>query len=203
MKIENKIDSSSYGLCLLSVSQLTEFLKENKVRKKSLIDFFNVNESLSNKSLSQGAVLPLNLQLFNQFYFDIYEQGDSPLFGEAEWGQCLHKRSFRLQVEAEDVYLCGMDVLNDWRPKRFEQPVLGYVIGKGGGATTRCFYYEAQQVLVAKGCYLVDVRGYKRRKPTGDSDEDYGIAFELKRVESFAEAPPVPESILFQFSDLD
>ncbi|QYN44520.1 hypothetical protein GYM75_06530 [Gilliamella sp. ESL0441] len=199
----NKIDSGSYGICLFSLNNFSKYLKKNKIKSKSLINFFNKNKLLSDDTLEKGIILPINTMSFNQFYFDfITENKKQSYFSANNWTKIAEKGIFNLEINENELWICSMDVLNAWDINKFTQNILGYTT-KNGVEGKESFYYEAQKMNFASGKYLVTLHGYKRIKhnePVND-DEDYGLGFELKKVDGFSINSEIPENINFEIVD--
>lgn len=204
MNNTNKIDSGSYGICLFSLKEFSKYLKNNKIKSKSLIDFFNKNRSLSDETLKKGIILPINTMSFNQFYFDLFlsENKKSNYFSDNNWTEIANKGTYNLEINENDFWICSMDVLNTWNANKFTQSILGYPI-KNGVEGKESFYYEAQKLDFDSGKYFVTIHGYKRLKHNKliNNDEDYGLSFEFKRVDDFSINSEIPENINFKIVD--
>ena len=125
--------------------QLFKISQKNKIKSKSLINFFNKNKLLSDDTLEKGIILPINTMSFNQFYFDfITENKKQSYFSANNWTKIAEKGIFNLEINENELWICSMDVLNAWDINKFTQNILGYTT-KNGVEGKESFYYEAQK----------------------------------------------------------
>ncbi|KQO23035.1 hypothetical protein ASF10_08890 [Flavobacterium sp. Leaf82] len=177
--IEKKLDVSNYGIYLLSVDKLTDFLKENKIKTKKILEFFQKNHELYLKSLEDGVWLPI-LPIDSIEY--IIKVGENENFDNS-WDRVFKIDGFNLEIGNDNSFWVGSTgnlltfEINDYldNSKKFNsyQTLDGEVL------------YDSFKFNLGSGKYLVNVIGYKRKKFIEYPEANYGYSFEFQKIEEF------------------
>ncbi|RVU91059.1 hypothetical protein EH230_09205 [Flavobacterium columnare] len=177
--IEKKLDVSSYGIYLLSIDRLTIFLKENKIRSKKVLEFFQKNHELYLKSLEQGVWLPI-LPIDSTEY--IIKFGNNENFN-SNWEKVFNINEFNLEISDDNSFWVGSignlltfevkDYLDNSKEYNSYSTLDGEIL------------YDSFKFNIENGKYLVDIVGYKRKSPLEYPEANYGYSFEFKKVEQF------------------
>jgi hypothetical protein len=193
---EKKLDVSSYGIYLLSVDKLTNFLKENKIKSKKLLEFFQKNHELYLKSLEQGVWLPI-LPIDSIEY--IIKFGNKENF-DSSWEKVFNIDEFNLEVGNDNSFWIGStgnlltfevnDYLGDSKDYNSYSTLDGEVL------------YDSFKFNLESGKYLVNIIGYKRKSPLEYPEANYGYSFEFKKVDEFIgyKDPREDDKYLFNLS---
>jgi hypothetical protein len=193
---EKKLDVSSYGIYLLSVDKLTNFLKENKIKSKKLLEFFQKNHELYLKSLEQGVWLPI-LPIDSIEY--IIKFGNKENF-DSSWEKVFNIDEFNLEVGNDNSFWIGStgnlltfevnDYLGDSKNYNSYSTLDGEVL------------YDSFKFNLESGKYLVNIIGYKRKSALEYPEANYGYSFEFKKVEEFIgyKDPREDDKYLFNLS---
>ncbi|AEW86664.1 hypothetical protein C3B47_14065 [Flavobacterium columnare] len=176
---EKKLDVSSYGIYLLSIDKLTVFLKENKIRSRKILEFFQKNHELYLKSLEQGVWLPI-LPIDSMEYiikFDNSEKFDS------NWEKVFNIDEFNLEIGNDNSFWVGSignllkfeveNYLNNTEDCNSYSTLDGEIL------------YDSFKFNIENGKYLVNIIGYKRKSALEYPEANYGYSFEFKKVEQF------------------
>lgn len=194
--MEKKLDVSNYGIYILSIDKLTQFLKENKVKTKILLEFFQKNHELYLKSLEEGVWLPI-LPIDSIEY--IIKVGKNENF-DSSWDKVLTIDGFNLEIGNDNSFWVGStgnlltfeinDYLGDSKNYNSYQTLDGEVL------------YDSFKFNLESGKYLVNITGYKRKNKLEYPEANYGYSFEFKKVEEFIgyKAPREDDKYLFNIS---
>ncbi|KIQ16524.1 hypothetical protein RT99_20920 [Flavobacterium sp. MEB061] len=176
--IEKKLDVSNYGIYLLSVDKLTDFLKENKIKTKKILEFFQKNHELYLKSLEEGVWLPI-LPIDSIEY--IIKIGENENF-DNNWDIVFNIDGFNLEIGNDNSFWVGSTgnlltfEINDYLgEKKYNsyQTLDGEVL------------YDSFKFNLESGKYLVNIIGYKRKNKLEYPEANYGYSFEFKKVQEF------------------
>jgi hypothetical protein len=177
--IEKKLDVSNYGIYLLSVDKLTDFLKANKIKTKKILAFFQKNHELYLKSLNEGVWFPI-LPIDSIEY--IIKVGEKENF-DNNWDKVFNIDGFNLEIGNDNSFWIGStgnlltfeinDYLDDSKNYNSYQTLDGEVL------------YDSFKFNLESGKYLVNIIGYKRKNKLEYPEANYGYSFEFKKVEGF------------------
>ncbi|MBS7253684.1 hypothetical protein [Flavobacterium branchiicola] len=193
--IEKKLDVSNYGIYLLSVNKLRDFLKENKIKTKKILEFFQKNHELYLKSLREGVWLPI-LPIPSIEY--IIKFGDEKFDNSFE--QVFNISGFNLEIGDDNSFWVGSlgnlltfevnDYLENAKNYNSYQTLDGEVL------------YDSFKFNLESGKYLVDIIGYKRKNILEYPEVNFGYFFEFKKIEEFSDYkdPREDEKYLFNIS---
>jgi hypothetical protein len=176
---EKKLDVSSYGIYLLSIDKLSHFLKENKVKSKKVLEFFQKNHDLYLKSLDEGVwipVLPINSI---EYILKISNEGDE--FSQ-EWENIFTHNGFNIDIVDNGVWIGSSGGLQNFDIESFAQSNGEYLSYKTLDGMT---LYKSFRFNVDNGKYLVNISGFKRRHELEYPEANRGYLFEFVKIDKF------------------
>jgi hypothetical protein len=194
--IEKKLDVSNYGIYLLSIDKLTNFLKENKVKTKKILEFFQKNHELYLKSLEEGVWLPI-LPIDSIEYIIKVDKDES---FDNNWDKVFNIDGFNLEIGNDNSFWVGStgnlltfeinDYLDDSKKYNSYETLDGEVL------------YDSFKFKLESGKYLVDIIGYKRKNFLEYPEANYGYSFDFKKIEEFKgyKDPREDDKYLFNLS---
>ena len=194
--MNNKIDVSSYGIFILSIDQFTSFLKEErKSRVKKVLDLFQKEQNLYQKSIKTGSWLPIP-QIDSVVYeIKITNLGDS--FND-EWEEKYNYTSFNLCVgEDNSIWIGSIGVLFDWNLNKFTDNSITYSTLDGIQLTS------ALKFPLEKGKYLVSIQGYKRKEKLNSPNSNSGFLFSFTKVEDFENVNDPRDDDKYLFNEIN
>ena len=187
---------SSYGIFILSIDQFTSFLKEErKSRVKKVLQLFQKEQNLYQKSIKTGSWLPIP-QIDSVVYeIKITNLGDS--FNE-EWEKKYNYTSFNLCVgEDNSIWIGSIGVLFDWNLNKFTDNSITYSTLDGIQLTS------ALKFPLEKGKYLVSIQGYKRKEKLNSPNSNSGFLFSFTKVEDFENVNDPRDDDKYLFNEIN
>lgn len=173
---EYKLDVSDYGLYLLSPKKLESFLKEEKVRSKKILKFFQDSHDRYIKSIKDGTWLPI--LPINSIEYIIKVNNN---FNE-DWIEVHQEKGFNLEVFSDnDLWIGSVSNLHNWDIKDYSDDKDSNSYQTLDDETL----YGSLRFNVPKGKYLVNIKGYKRKEELEYPETNFGFSFELESVENF------------------
>ncbi|MBQ7775502.1 MAG: hypothetical protein IJ379_06225 [Lachnospiraceae bacterium] len=188
------LDTCSHGICLFSVEVMQEFLKQEKIRGKKIVDKFQKDKKLYLKTLEKGTWIPI--VGIDSVHYAIKIEGQDTPFDE-EWEELLTYEGFNLEVKN---HLCVADIcmLNPFEEELFSGYEDSYET-MDGKKNYRQFKYD-----IPSGKYLINIKGYARKKEFIDasnrSQVNYGYWFSLVEVKEFEGYQNPREDELYDFN---
>lgn len=192
--MDKVLSISNYGISLFSLEVLQDFLKQEKIRSKKLLDKFQKDKKLYLTTQKEGIWLPL-VQIDGGEYIIRIDGQDAPF--DEEWELKLEYDGFNMEIKDS---LCISDIgrLNFFDADEMSQYECSYQTLDGITGYTS-FKYD-----VPSGKYLVSVKGYARKGATGHSSKkdnpQYGFLFSLVKVDAFDGFKNPRESELYEFN---
>ena len=189
---DKKLDVGNYGMYLFSFKKLTTFLKENKIRSKKLLEFFQKNHNEYLESIKTGTWIPIVPIDSIEYIVKVNDLFDN------EWDEIREEKGFCLEIGSDNSLWIGSfsDILTiDF--KSFKNNSDGY----------KCYetldgqkIYDSFKFDVPQGKYIVNIKGFKRKKELEYPNTNFGFLFELEKVESFNEFKDPREDDKYDFN---
>lgn len=109
------VNTSSYGLCLVSIHRFQNFLKlHNKSRVKKVLDLFEANHDLYLNSLAEGAWIPIpNISSINYEIELVKDKNDF----------IYEYKNFNLEVK-DDLWICDIGSFFNFNILDFENKTI-------------------------------------------------------------------------------
>ncbi|WP_158978794.1 hypothetical protein [Cellulophaga sp. L1A9] len=169
-----QLEVSDYGLYLSSTDKINSFLKEEKIRSKKILSFFQNNHNKYLKSIGQGAWLPILPIDSVEYTIEINKTLNK------DWIEVHRIEGFNLEVgEDNSLWVGSLSNLHNWESKDYtsDKDFNSYETLDGE------LCYGSLRFDITKGKYLVDVIGYKRKEELEYPNANFGFSFILKEVE--------------------
>ena len=189
--MNNSIRVSSYGIFILSIDQLSSFLKEEKKsRVKKVLDLFQKDQNLYRNSIRTGSWLPI--PQIDSVYYEIKIAHLDDTFDE-EWEEKYSYTSFNLSVGGDNsIWVGSIGLLYNWNVNDFVGDAITYSTLDGLQLTS------ALKFPLEKGKYSVSIQGYKRKEKQNSLSPNSGFLFSFTKVEDFESAnDPRDDKYLF------
>ncbi len=175
---EKKLSITDYGIYIISFDKLLEFLKENKIRSKKILDVFQKNHELYLKSLENGIWVPI-LPVDSVGY--IIKGVDDQKFNE-EWQEQFQYKGFNIQIKNKDLWIGSIGSLLNLKKEQFINSNSDSVSYQTLDGDT---LYKAFKFNLDDGKYLLNISGYKRKKLLEYPEANCGYFFEFEKVDEF------------------
>lgn len=169
------ISISSYGMVLVSQTVLKNFLKENKIRSKKVVQAFQDNHTLYLDSISKGIWLPILPIDSVKYSIKISNDGDS---FDDEWEKNIEEPGFNLSV-IDTFWILGIGALDDLVKENFGTEMMSYQT-LDGHTLNQGFRFD-----YASGKYLIKIEGFRRRIERQFPESNYGFLFTLEHIDKF------------------
>ncbi|WP_438712346.1 hypothetical protein ACSTS3_08155 [Aquimarina muelleri] len=171
-----QLEVSDYGLYLSSPDKMSSFLKNEKIRSKKILDFFQKNHDEYLKSIKEGSWLPILPIDSIEYIVEV----NKALSGD--WIEVHKIEGFNLEVgEDNSVWVGSLSNLHNWNLKDYtnDKDFNSYETLDGE------ICYGSHRFDVPKGKYLVNIKGYKRKEELEYPEANYGFLFEFEKIDEF------------------
>ncbi len=188
--MDKKISALGYGFALLSPNLFERLRKENKIRSKKMLSFFDTNNSFFYEFISKGAFLPLPRIPYDRYelFFDFSEFPSSLQGWEIEdtWD------NFNLIIEEDNLWVLNFEELEKWNYKNLnqKQSIEGVYYDF---EDNEYMDYRGIKYMLPSGNYNVKIFGLKKINFISDELENYGFLFNLTPIEFPRESPDISE----------
>lgn len=174
---EQKLDISDYGLYLLSPNKLVSFLKENKIRSKKILQYFQTKHDKYLNALEQGVCLTILPIDSIEYVIKL-----SPDTFDKSWEETMKYEGFNLEIGSDNnLWIGSLSNLHNWQRAK-------YSVDKDFNSYTTLddeVLYNSFGFHKEEGKYLVNIFGYKRKKKLDYPEANYGFLFEFEKVQEF------------------
>ncbi|CCZ69916.1 uncharacterized protein BN759_02073 [Bacteroides sp. CAG:702] len=171
---EKKLTISGYGIFIMSVEKLMDFLKKNKRRSKKILDLFQNNPELYFESLKEGVWIPI-------VPIDSYKYVINNIPLDDEWQKIYTYENFNLHVLGGEIWIGSFGHLLNINIDEFKSndESISYKTLDG------ILLYDAFKLKLETGKYLVNITGYKRKKILEYPEANSGFSFKFEKVDEF------------------
>lgn len=171
------LEVSNYGMFLLSLDVFSRYLKDNKVRSKKVLEYFQKDNDIYIDSISKGIWFPL-LPIDSTEYI-IGVGNDNPF--NNEWVEIHRETAFNVSIGKDNsLWIGSIGLLSNFSTSQFEGKSELYY-----HTLDEEMCYNAFKFQVEEGFYKVDIIGYKKEQVLAISKANYGFLFILKPVKEF------------------
>ena len=175
--MEKKLTITEYGIYLLSISKLEEFLKKNKIKSKKILEFFQKNHEAYLESLKEGVWIPVLPVQSTKYIIKIKNKDES--FSD-EWENIFQYDGFNLEIGANnDLWIGSLGSLLNFNKNDFSGDEQSYET-LDGNVLFNGFKYN-----MSKGKYLVNILGFKRNHEMEFPNANLGYQFNFNLTEEF------------------
>ncbi len=175
MKMEKIITTFSYGLCVVSLENLQEFLREEKIRTKKLLSFFQKKDKKYLLSQRSGVWMPIP-QINAGKYIIRVKNIDMPF--DEEFEEIMEYEGFNIRI-TNGIWIGDIELMQPFEVDKYEGESISYQTIDG---YTR---YSGFKYDIPEGKYLISVKGYTRKEIVDCKAVNYGYQFEFKKVDEF------------------
>lgn len=175
MKMEKIITTFSYGLCVVSLENLQEFLREEKIRSKKLLSFFQKKDKEYLLSQERGIWMPI--PQINAGKYIIRVKGIDMSFDD-EFEEILEYAGFNINI-TNGIWIGDIELMQPFEVDKYVGDSISYQTIDG---YTR---YSGFKYDIPEGRYRISVKGYARKKIEDYKAINYGFQFEFVKVDEF------------------
>ena len=169
------VTTFSYGLSVISLENLKEFLREEKIRSKKLLSFFQKKEKKYLLSQQNGVWMPI--PQINAGKYIIKVKGiDMPFDDEFE--EILEYEGFNINI-TNGIWIGDIGLMQPFEMDKYVGDSISYQTIDGYTRYTG-FKYD-----IPEGRYQISVKGYARKKIEDYNAINYGFQFEFVKVDEF------------------
>lgn len=175
--MEKKLTITEYGIYLLSLSKLEEFLKKNKVKSKKILEFFQKNHEIYLESLKEGIWIPILPIQSTKYIIKIKNKDEN--FSD-EWENVFQYDGFNLEIGTDnDLWIGSLGSLLNFSRNDFSGDEQSYETLDGN------VLFNGFKYSMSKGKYLVDILGFKRNNEMEFPNANLGYQFNFNLIEEF------------------
>lgn len=174
--MEKIVTTLSYGLSIISLENLQEFLREEKIRSKKLLSFFQKKDEKYLLSQQNGVWMPIPQINAGKYFIKV--KGFDMSFDD-EFEEILEYAGFNINI-TNGIWIGDIELMEPFEVNKYVGDSISYQTIDG---YTR---YSGFKYDIPEGKYLISVKGYARKKEIEDKMAvNYGYQFEFKKVNEF------------------
>lgn len=173
--MEKIVTTFNYGLCVISLENLQEFLKKEKIRSKKLLSFFQKKDKKFLSSQQSGVWMPIPQINAGKYIIKVKDIDEE--FGE-EFEEILKYEGFNI-ISTNGIWIGDIELMQSFESDKYAGDSISYQTIDG---YTR---YSGFKYDIPEGKYLITVKGYARKEIEDYNAVNFGFQFEFKRVEEF------------------
>ena len=173
--MEKIVTTFSYGLCVVSVENLQEFLREEKIRSKKLLSFFQKKDKKYLLSQQSGVWMPIPQINAGKYIISVKDIDMS--FGD-EFEEFFEYEGFNIKI-TNGICIGDTELMQPFEVDKYVGDNISYQTIDG---YTR---YSGFKYDIPEGKYLISVKGYARKEIEDYNAVNYGYQFEFKKVNEF------------------
>lgn len=190
--MEKKLSISEYGIFIMSIDKLTDFLKQHKRRSKKILNLFQKDPELYFESLKEGVWIPIVPINSYKYIISNVPLGD-------EWQKIYTYEHFNLHVLGGEIWIGSFGHLLNLNIEEFKnnEESISYK------TLDDILLYNAFKLKLETGKYLVSIIGYKRKKVLEYPAANSGFFFKFEKVDAFIGYNDPREDDKYQFNLLN
>lgn len=177
MNIEEKLKLTitDYGIYILSIYKLLDFLRVRNIRSNKILSLFQNNHELYLESLLEGVWIPITPVVSTKYIIN-------GIFPEEEWKECFEYKNFNLEITDNSYWVGSFRNLLNLNRKQFLENSPNSISYK---TLDNKNILSAIRFKLENGLYHVSIKGYDRRHHQNYPVANYGIKLEFKAIEEF------------------
>lgn len=182
MENRKKINAMPYGFALVSVNTFENCRKQEKIRTKKMLSFFDKNHNQFYKFILEGAFLPIHHLINDRYTLFFSVNGEVLSDVDENWNKVEIWKKFPLYIDSSNsIWAIEFEEMESWN----------HDIYKDADSITGVYYdlndnphidYKAIKYTISEGFYSVDIIGLKKKIIEGRR-ENYGFLFILTQIE--------------------
>ena len=173
--MEKIVTTLSYGLCVVSLENLQEFLKEEKIRTKKLLSFFQKKDKKYLLSQQNGVWMPI--PQINAGKYIIKVKGIDMPFDDG-FEELLEYAGFNINIK-NGIWIGDIELMQPFEADKYVGDSISYQTIDG---YTR---YSGFKYNIPEGKYLISVKGYAKKEIVNRKAINYGFQFDFVKVDEF------------------
>lgn len=173
--MEKIVTTFSYGLCVISLENLQEFMKKEKIRSKKLLALFQKKDKKFLLSQERGVWMPI--PQINAGDYIIKVQGVDQPFGD-EFEEILEYEGFNIEI-TNGIWIGDIGLMQLFEVDKYVGDSISYQTIDG---YTR---YKGFKYDIPEGRYQISVKGYAHKNFEDYNTIKYGFLFAFKKVDEF------------------
>lgn len=173
--MEKIVTTFSYGLCVVSLENIQEFLREEKIRSKKLLSLFQKKDKMYLLSQQRGVWMPIPQINAGKYIIKVKDIDMS--FGN-EFEEILEYEGFNIKI-TNGVWIGDIELMQPFEADKYVGDSISYQTIDG---YTR---YSGFKYDIPEGKYLISIKGYARKEIVDRKGVNYGFQFEFKKVNEF------------------
>lgn len=192
--MEKVIETYDYGFSVFSADVMIEFLKNEKIKSKKVLNLLQKDKEKFLKTIECGAWLPIP-SIDSGKYVISLDGYDDPF--DESWVLVLSHQGFNIEVKnglwftdignfltfkSEEYQGAGTEVDGNFGQKYYYSDKEQYYKETTGKITYCGFHYD-----VPDGKYSVTITGYAKKEIVDDNAANKGFQVSLDKIEEFAE----------------
>ena len=196
--MDRVLSTFCYGLCVFSLDVLLEFLRNEKIRTKKVLQYFQKNPEIYLNTLKEGIWIPF--VGINSIDYVIKLVGYDQPFND-EWEQKFDYEGFNIEIK-NGLWFSDTKSFHPFdKDKYVGSDEISYqietLIGSSYEMTT---VYSGFKYEVPSGKYSLSIKGYKRRQRLEFPNVNCGFLFSLDKVNGFEGFNNPREDELYNFN---
>jgi hypothetical protein len=177
MKNIGEFSSDGYGMAIISTDLITSYLRDNKIKAKKLLSYFDKHKDLLFETIKAGRFLPFyNIACYEYTLFISVDQEEVNI--PEDYNEVFRYTDFYLEVgNLERVCFASFDYL-EYHLDKIKQNMTDKedLIPTGPDSIIES-YYPAKGIDLPKGIYSFDLIGLERKNKLQRDSKNYGYAF--------------------------
>lgn len=170
-----KLTITDYGIYILSINRLLDFLRVRNIRSNKILFLFQNNHELYLESLLEGVWIPITPIVSTKYIIN-------GIFPEEEWKECFEYKNFNLEITDNSYWVGSFGNLLKLNRKQFLENSSNSISYK---TLDNKNIFSAIRFKLENGLYYVNLKGYERIQHQDYPIANYGIKLEFKAIEEF------------------
>ena len=170
-----KLTITDYGIYILSINRLLDFLRVRNIRSNKILSLFQDNHELYLESLLEGVWIPITPIVSTKYIIN-------GIFPEEEWKECFEYKNFNLEITDNSYWVGSFGNLLKLNRKQFLENSSNSISYK---TLDNKNILSAIRFKLENGLYYVNLKGYERIQHQAYPIANYGIKLEFKAIEKF------------------
>ncbi|MCH5242038.1 MAG: hypothetical protein J1F67_06410, partial [Muribaculaceae bacterium] len=147
-----KLTITDYGIYILSINRLLDFLRVRNIRSNKILSLFQDNHELYLESLLEGVWIPITPIVSTKYIIN-------GIFPEEEWKECFEYKNFNLEITDNSYWVGSFGNLLKLNRKQFLENSSNSISYK---TLDNKNILSAIRFKLENGLYYVNLKGYER-----------------------------------------
>lgn len=169
------IDTSNYALCLVSLNELADFFKKNKIKSKKIVSYLQKNHETYLSSISEGIWLPILPINSSKYIVKIANLGEN---FDDKWEKKIEEKTFNLKI-TQDFWIFDIGILEELNEYDLSKDYTSYF------TLDNIEIFNGFKFNFESGLYHVNIEGYKRKSLLDYPNANFGFRFTFEKTDKF------------------